>query len=129
LYRETMWWKLLVLRPMVFFRGIHVLLQLSWRDLWNKIRLSPPTKFWLAGSIPFKHKFNSHREKNVLDAASCNINGVCWRDTCVSLSEPTMPGRIQQGVYIAWNTWVALRIPFKTTSILTVKECARCSCI
>jgi hypothetical protein len=69
------------------------------------------------------------QENNELGAVASNIGGFFWRDTCVSTAQVNRP---------VWSkhTYLLLETPklreefiLKIKSIVTGKQCGRCSCL
>ena len=97
------------------------------KNIWNKLSLSRPWKFWGAGltAIQLNSIFTGN---NVLDAPAPNIDGFLLGDICVSSSQLNRPGWNKESLSPPWKPTLHDLFLSKTISILTGKQCARCFC-
>jgi hypothetical protein len=91
------------------------------------MNFSPPLKFWFAWVL-LSNLTQCTQGNNVLDAATSNIGGFLWRDTCVSSTQLNRPIWNKVSLSTPSKLWFVGSIPFKNNSILTGKKCARWSC-
>jgi hypothetical protein len=112
----------------IFFGEIQVFLQLSWIVLLGANRAYVHLETQSCSKYSFQKLTQFSQENNALDATSYYTNGFLSRDICVTSTH-------QIGIF--WTKWALLYLLnsdleevffAKTKSILTGKECSRCSC-
>jgi hypothetical protein len=84
---ETMFYMLLLLTQMVFFRKIHVFLQLSWIGLFGSQEACHNLQKPTFQEVVLSKTNWTQTGKHVLHTAASFIHGFCWRDACTSSTE------------------------------------------
>jgi hypothetical protein len=127
-HREEQCWMLLLLTQTVFFGEIHEFLQLSWIGLFVQNQSFPNLKMIILRKYSFQKQIQFSKGNNLLDDTPSNTDGFLWRDTVFFQLT-------QIGLFGANRVCLHLQTPklqeillSRANSILTGKQCARCSC-
>jgi hypothetical protein len=112
---------------MVFLREIHVFLKLSWIGQCGWKCAFSTLKSLFGRQFSFLKLAQFSERINELHVAHSNIYAFLFRDTCVSLIQLNRPIWNKMCILPLDNAdWKAV-FHEKTTSVLTEKQCARCS--
>jgi hypothetical protein len=117
----TMHYMLLLLTQVVFFREIHVFLQLSWIGLSGANRAIPTLKTVICRKYSFQILTQFSKGNNVLDPPDSNTNGGLWGDTCVPSTWLSRPIRSKQILSPPWNSYLQEVLLSNINSIFTLE--------